>query len=93
MKYFYPSIASNLFKESIEFTKQFIHISADHLSFIIQAIKTLFKSTTPWIKKSSTGENFDVPMSYFGGVEKYKLVGTYITSKLTNIKIKEDVGL
>ena len=59
---FYPSISSNLFKESIEFARQFIHISDDDLSIIMQARKTLlFEGITHLIKKSGD-EDFDVPM-------------------------------
>ena len=90
---FYPSISSNLFRESIEFARQFIHISDDDLSIIMQARKTLlFEGTTPWIKKSGF-EDFDVPMGCFDGAEICELVGTYIQSKLTNIMNKEDLGL
>ena len=39
---FYPSISSNLFKESIEFARQLIGISADDLSIIMQAKKKFF---------------------------------------------------
>ena len=89
----YPSISSNLFKESIEFARQFIHIPDDDLSIIMQARKTLiFESTTPWIKKSGD-EDFDVLMGCFDGAKICELVGTYIQSKLTNIMNKEDVGL
>ena len=64
-----PSISSNLFKDSIEFARQFIHISHDDLSAIIQARKTLlFEGTTPWIKKSGD-EDFDVPMGCIDGAE------------------------
>ena len=61
---FYPSISSDLFKESIEFARQFIHISDDDLS-IMQARKTLlFVGITTWIKKSGD-EYFNVPMFCF----------------------------
>ena len=65
---FYPSFSSNSFKESIEFAKEFIKISDDNLSIILQARKTLlFKGTTPWIKRSD-GDDFDVPMGCFDGI-------------------------
>ena len=90
---FYPSISSNIFKESNEFARQFIQISDNDLSIIMQARKTLlFEGTTPWVKKSGD-EDFDVPMGCFDGAEICELVGTYIQSKLTNIMKKEDVGL
>ena len=90
---FYPSVSSNLFKESIEFAKQFIHISDDDLSITMQARKILlFEGTTTWIKKSGD-EGFDVPMGCFDGTEICELVGIYIQSKLTNIMNKDDVGL
>ena len=89
MENFYPSISSNLFKESVEL----IQISDDDLSIIIQAKKILlFQGTAPWIKKNGD-KDFDVPMYCFDGAEICKLVGTYIQSKLTNIMGKEDVGL
>ena len=93
MENFYPSISSNLFKESVEFARHFIQISDDDLSIIMQARKTLlFESTTPWIKKSGD-EDFDVPMGCFDSAEICELVGTYIQSKSTNITNKEEVGL
>ena len=93
MENFYPSLTSNLFKESIEFARQFIYISDDHLSIIMQVRKTLlFEGATPCIKKSSY-EDFDVPVGCFDGTEICELLGTYIQSKLTNIMNKEDIGL
>ena len=89
---FYPSISSNLFKESIEFARQLIQISADDLSIIMQAKKIFFEGSIPQIKKSGD-EEFDVPVGCFDGAEICKLVWTYIQSKLTNITNKEDVGL
>ena len=89
----YPSISSNLFKETIEFPREFIHISDDDLSIILQARKTLLiEGTAPWIKKSRY-EDFDVPIRCCDGAEICELVGTYIQSKLTNIMNKEDVRL
>ena len=93
MENFHSSISSNLFKELIESARQFIHISDDDLSIIMQARKTLlFEGTTLWIKKSGD-EDFDVTVGCFDGPEICKLVGTYIQSKLTNIMSKGDVGL
>ena len=93
MENFYPSISSNLFKESVEFARQFIQISDDDLSSIKQARRTLlFEGKTPWIKKSGD-EDFDVPMGCFNGAEICELGGTYIQSKLTKIMNKEDVRL
>ena len=83
---FYLSISSNLFKESVEFAKQFIQISDDEINSI------LFEGTTPWIKKSGN-EDFDVPMGCFDGAEICELVWSYIQSKLTNITNKEDIEL
>ena len=49
---FYPSISGNLFKESVEFARQFIQISDDDLSIIKQARKTLFlKLQHPRLKR------------------------------------------
>ena len=49
---FYPSISGNLFKESVEFARQFIQISDDDLSIIKQARKTLFlKLQHPGLKR------------------------------------------
>ena len=53
MEIFYPSISSNLFKESIDFPKQSIQISNNDLSIIIQPTETLrFESTTKGIKRN-----------------------------------------
>ena len=82
MENFYPSISSNLFRESIEFPKQFIQIPDDDLSILIQTRKTLlFKVTTPCIKKRGY-ENLDVPLGCFDGAEICELVGTYIQRKI-----------
>lgn len=87
------SISSNLFKESLEFARQFIQISDDDLPIMIQTPKTLlFKNITPQIKKTSD-EDFEVPMGYSDNTEVYELVGTYIQNKLTNIINTEYVGL
>ena len=90
---FLCTISISLFKESIEFARQLIHISDDDLSIVMQTRKTLlFEGTRPWIKKSAD-EDFDVPMGGFDGAEIWELHGTYIQSKLTNNINKEDVGL
>ena len=90
---FLSTISISLFKESIEFARQLIHISDDDLSIVMQTRKTLlFEGTRPWIKKSAD-EDFDVPMGGFDGAEIWELHGTYIQSKLTNNINKEDVGL
>ena len=74
-EHFYPFISSNLFKASIEFTRQFIQIS-DDVSIIIQARKTfLYEGTTPWIKKSGD-QDLDVPMGCFDGAEICQVVRT-----------------
>ena len=61
MENFYPSICRNLFKESIEFARQFIHISDDDLSIIMQPRKTLLFDGKP----KSGDKNFDVPMACY----------------------------
>ena len=49
---FHPSISSNLSKKSIEFARQFIQISDDDISIIMQARKYLLSEVaTRWIKK------------------------------------------
>ena len=88
----YPSISSNLFKKSIKFARQFIQISDNDLSIIVQARKTLlFEGTPPWIRKTGD-EHFDIPVGCFEEAEICKLVGTYILSKMANIMKKENVG-
>ena len=72
MEHFYPSIYSNLFKESIEFARQFIQIFDDGLSIILVVRKTLlFKGT-----KKSHDVDFEVLMSCFDGADICEFVGT-----------------
>ena len=65
----YPSISSNLFKETIKFPRQFIHISDDDLSIIMQARKTLVFEGTPSCIKKSGDEDLDLLMGCFDGCE------------------------
>ena len=72
LEHFYPSIYSNLFKESIEFARQFIQIFDDGLSIILVVRKTLlFKGT-----KKSHDVDFEVLMSCFDGADICEFVGT-----------------
>ena len=79
MENFYPFISSNLFKESFEFSRQFIQISDDDLLIIMQARRKILLSqvTTPWIKNDTGDEGFSAPIGCFDGDLIGELVGTY----------------
>ena len=63
---FYPFFSCNLFKE---FARQFIHISDDDLSIVMQARKTLVFEGTPSCIKKSGDEDLDLLMGCFDGCE------------------------
>ena len=93
---FYGSITPEILKKAIEYAKQFVDISDDEESTILQATHSFLCSYgTIWIKKE--GGTFDVTMGGFHGAEICDLVGLFILSQLkevtTNIGLYRDDGL
>ena len=89
---FYSSITEKLLKNAVSFAKKFTAVSDDTIKIILNARKSLlFNSNNPWMKK--TGENFDVAMGSFDGVEICELVDLFLLNRLASVLGKENVGL
>ena len=87
---FYPTISSDLLRAALEWARNFIDISDQEIDIILQTKKSfLFSKGAPWSKKGDC--NFDVAMGSFDGAESCDIVGLYILSELSKLKI--DVGL
>ena len=82
---FYPSISPDLFNKSIDFSNSIHNISGNNLKIIMNARKTLlFNHEEPWMEKNRE-EDLEVPMGCRDGAEICKLVGTFISSKISPI--------
>ena len=58
----------------------------------MQARKTLFENTKPWVKKSGT-KDFDVPIGCYDGAELRELLGSYMLDQLKHAVNKERISL
>ena len=91
---FYPSITEALLLKSINFAKQYIHIPDDDVNIIMHARKSLlFDKDTPWVKRDSNKNLFDVTMGSFDGAEICELVGLFALSILTTKYDTNKIGL
>ena len=87
---FYPSISEALLKNALNYAKNFEKVSVEDIKIILQTKKTLlFHNGNPWAKKGN--KPFDVSMGSWDGAEVCELVGLYLLSQLTHLKIS--VGL
>ena len=87
---FYASIKSDLLVESLKWARQYCDISDEEIDIILKTKNSfLFKDGNPWSKKGD--HNFDVTMGSFDGAECCDIIGLFILSKLSHLKI--NVGL
>ena len=95
---FYPSISEELLCEALSFASNYVPITDNEKSIIIQAKSSvLFSQNKTWCKKTSSSL-FDVTMGSFDGAETCELVGLYLLSKLppeysTEVGLYRDDGL
>ena len=83
---FYPSISEALLKNALNYAKNFEKVSVEDIKIILQTKKTLlFHNGNPWAKKGN--KPFDVSMGSWDGAEVCELVGLYLLSQLTHLKI------
>ena len=89
---FYPSISSDLLRDSLEWARNFVDITPEEEDIIFQARKNLLvKNGEFWHKKSNP--DFDVPMGGYDSAEVCDIVGLFILSKLEQLKVKAEFGL
>ena len=82
---FYPSITEQLLEHALNFASRYTTITAEQRDIIKHTKKTLlFHKGTPWIKKNGI---FDVTMGSYDGAETCELVGIFLLSKLSHLKI------
>ena len=68
-------------------------IDSSDLGIVMQARKTiLFNEGCVWVKKHGA-EDFDVPMGSYDGAEVCELIGLLLLYKITEVIVREDVGL
>ena len=81
---FYPNITENLLTNSINWARQFVDISKQDETIILQAKKSLlFNDNTPWIKNRNS--DFDVAQGSYDGAETCELVGLFILADLSEL--------
>ena len=81
---FYGSITPELVNNALVYASQFVDISRDTRSTIMQATNSFLCSDgDTWIKKQ--GGTFDITMGGYHGAEVCDLCGLYILSQLRNI--------
>ena len=89
---FYPSISEKLLREALNYAKEFIKITAEDVNIIFQTKKTLlFSDEKPWIKKLD--KQFDVSMGSWDGAEICELVGLYLLSLISHLRISWGLDL
>ena len=87
---FYPSITENLLKSALNWAKNLVNLSKEEISIIVETKKSiLFHNGQPWVKKGS--RLFNVTMGSFDGAEVADLVGLFLLSRLTDLKL--NIGL
>ena len=87
---FYPSITENLLKDALNWAKNLVDLSNEEISIIVETKKSiLFHNGQPWVKKGS--KLFNVTMGSFDGAEVADLVGLFLLSRLTDLKL--NIGL
>ena len=87
---FYPNITEEIFMKALNFAKQYVTIPARDVDIMLQTKKALwFSDGKTWIKKGN--RSFDVSMGSWDGAEVADLVGLYLLSQLTHLKL--NIGL
>ena len=87
---FYGSITPELVRNALVFASEFVDISNDTKSTMMQATNSFLCSDgDTWIKKE--GNTFDITMGGYHGAEVCDLCGLYILSKLKNVT--QNIGL
>ena len=81
---FYPSITKRVFKEALEYAKEFVDISETEEEILYNARKSFVtKDSQVWMKIQDS--DFDVPMGAYDGAEVAELIGLYLLSKIRKI--------
>ena len=98
VKDFYPSIKETLLNEAIQFAKERVPITRNHVEVIFHARKSvLYNNGEPWVKKE--GGSFDVTMGAYDGAEVCERIGIYMLylkgkkCDPKNIRLYRDDGL
>ena len=87
---FYPNITEKIFMKAMNIVKQYVTIPARDVDIMLQTKKALlFSDGKTWIKKGN--RSFDVSMGSWDGAEVADLVGLYLLSQLTHLKL--NIGL
>ena len=87
---FYPNITEALLKKASDYAKNHIDITQEEIKIILQTKKAfIFIDGKPWIKKGN--KLYDVTMGSWDGAEVADLVGLYLLSQLSDLRL--DIGL
>ena len=88
---FYPSITEQLFSDAIQFATDYIDISDDEMSTLMNARQQIITwGNSTWAKKSGL---FDVPMGSYDGAECCDLIGLFLLHHLKTSFPGESLGL
>ena len=87
---FYPSISENILLKALNYAKNFSNVTNDEMETIMQTKSgLLFSKNQAWIKKGD--KPFDVTMGSWDGAEVCDLVGLYLLSQISHLKL--NIGL
>ena len=87
---FYPNITEALLKKALDYAKNYVDITQEEIKIILQTKKAfIFSDGKPWIKKGN--KSFDVTMGSLDGAEVADLVGLYLLSQLSDLRL--NIGL
>ena len=89
---FYPSFTKELLEKAIAWAGTIVKISDSDKKIILESKNSLlFYDGTPWSKRREA--KFDVGMGSFDGAESCDIVGLFMLSEITKLKLNIDLGL
>ena len=93
---FYSSISKQLLSKALQFANNHVFLSKEDQDTITHSCSSfLFNEGSPWSKKNTNGDLFDVTMGSYAGAEICELVGLFILDKITSSELfpRSSIGI
>ena len=93
---FYSSISRELLSKALQFANRHVILSKEDQDTITHSCSSfLFNEGSPWSKKNTNGDLFDVTMGSYAGAEICELVGLFILDKITSSELfpRSSIGI
>ena len=84
---YYGSISEDLFTEAINWARGITNISDDEMEVIFKAKTSLLYDGKSLWKRRGAKSNFDIAMGSWDGAESTDVVGLFLLSKLSKVKV------